>query len=221
MKIVLFGATGMIGQGALRECLLAPDVDQVLSIGRSATGQSHPKLREIVHRDLLDLGPIADDLRDVDGCLFCLGVSSAGMSEADYSRVTYDYAMAAARALHDQSANLVFVFVSGVGTDSSERGRTMWARVKGKTENALMAMPLRAAVMVRPGYIQPMHGIVSRTGLYRGMYAVMSPAFPLIKRLAGGHVTTTEELGRSMLQAVRNGGPTGILEGPAIGALVA
>ncbi|HET6212143.1 MAG TPA: NAD(P)H-binding protein, partial [Micromonosporaceae bacterium] len=158
MKVILFGATGMVGQGVLRECLLDPDVQEVLAIGRTPTGTHHPKLREIAHTDFLDFSTIENALAGYDACFFCLGVSSAGMSEDAYRRVTYDVTMAAARALAAANPSMTFVYVSGQGTDSSEHGRSMWARVKGETENALLAMPLRA-YMFRPGYIQPMHGI--------------------------------------------------------------
>jgi uncharacterized protein YbjT (DUF2867 family) len=138
MKVILFGATGMVGQGALRECLLDPEVEAVLTVGRSATGQQHAKLRELVHKDLLSYSAIEGELAGYDACFFCLGVTSAGMSEAEYTRVTYDIALAAAQTLVRTSPGMTFIFVSGLGTDSTEQGRTMWARVKGRTENALM-----------------------------------------------------------------------------------
>jgi uncharacterized protein YbjT (DUF2867 family) len=219
MKVLLFGATGMIGQGALRECLLDPEIDGVLAVGRSATGQSHPKLRELIHHDPLDYAHIESDLAGHDACFFCMGVSSAGMSEADYRRVTYDMTMAAARALLRQNAAMTFIYISGAGTDSTEKGRTMWARVKGQTENALLALPFKAKYMFRPGYIQPMHGIVSKTGLYRAGYAVMGPIYPLLKRLAPNFVTSTEQLGRAMVVAAKRGADKAVLESADINAL--
>src|ERR1700722_9569703 len=153
MRVILFGATGMIGQGVLRECLLDPGVEAVLSIGRRASGVTNAKLREIVHADLTDLSAIEGELGGYDACFFCLGISSAGMSEADYRRVTYDVTLAAAQAIQKRSPDLTFVYVSGTGTDSTEKGRTMWARVKGATENAILAMPFKASYMFRPGYI--------------------------------------------------------------------
>src|SRR5262245_56335881 len=153
MRIVLFGATGMIGQGVLRECLVEPAVTEVLAVGRSATGREHPKLREVTHADLADLTPIEAELRGYDACFFCLGVSSAGMSEDTYRHITYDYTMAAARVFAAQDPDATFIYVSGAGTDSTEQGRTMWARVKGKTENDVLAL-LPNAYMLRPGYIQ-------------------------------------------------------------------
>jgi uncharacterized protein YbjT (DUF2867 family) len=220
MRVIIFGATGMVGQGVLRECLLDRDVEAVLTVGRAATGQRHPKLREVVHADLLDLSPIAEQLSGYDACFFCLGVSSAGMKEADYRRVTYDITMAAARTLAETNPELTFVYVSGMGTDSSATGRTMWARVKGETENALLALPLRA-YMMRPAYIQPMHGIRSRTRLYAAFYAVGAPLYPVLRRLAPRYVTTTEQIGRAMIRIAKEGAPQRVLETTDINAAAA
>ncbi|MGC4119523.1 MAG: epimerase [Myxococcales bacterium] len=221
MRVVLFGASGMVGQGVLRECLLAPDVEQILSVGRRPTGQTDPKLRELLHQDFLDYAPIEAELAGYDACFFCLGISSAGMSEADYTRITYDFTLAAAHALLRQSPGLTLVFVSGQGTDASEKGRSMWARVKGRTENALLAMPFKARFMFRPGFIRPMHGIVSRTPLYRVLYAALSPLYPVFKALGPGMFTTTEAVGRAMLEAARHGAPKAVLETADINALAA
>ena len=201
MKVVLFGATGMIGQGVLRECLLSTDVESVLAIGRSTTGKSHEKLRELTHSDLTDYGPIEGDLAGLDACFFCLGASSAGMSEADYNHLTHDLTLAAAKVLVRLNPGMTFVYVSGAGTDSSEQGRSMWARIKGKTENALLALPFKAAYMFRPGLIQPLHGITSRTRLYRIVYIVLWPLFPVLRPLFPGAVTNTEAIGRAMLRS--------------------
>src|SRR5208283_5315358 len=189
MRVVLFGASGMVGQGVLRECLLDPEVTNVFSIVRSGTGQQHAKLREIVHQNFLDYSSIESELSGLDACFFCLGVSSAGMSEENYRRVTYDFTLAAARTLAKLNPNLTFIYVSGMGTDSSEHGRVMWARVKGQTENALLRLPFKAAYMLRPAYIQPMHGIRSKTRLYRALYAVMAPLYPVWKALFPKYVT--------------------------------
>lgn len=218
MKVILFGATGMVGQGALRECLLDPGVEKVLSVGRRATGRSHEKLREIVHRDFLDFSTIEGELAGYDACLFALGVSSAGMSEPDYVRVTYDVTMAAAHAILRNNPGLTFVFVSGASTDSTEKGRLMWARVKGRTENALLRMPFKGAYMFRPGYIQPRHGIVSSTKLLRVMYAVVGPLYPVWKALFPDRVTTTEVLGRAMVRVAREGYSKRVLENRDINA---
>lgn len=219
MNVVIFGATGMIGQGVLRECLLDPGAGCVLSIGRSSTGLQNPKLREIVHKDLLDYSPIEDQLSGFDACFFCLGISSAGMTEAGYRRVTYDITIAAAETLVRLNPNMTFVFVSGAGTDSSGQSRTMWARVKGQTENALLRMPFRAAYMFRPGAIVPLHGIKSRTAVYRIAYSLTRPLLPWIQRRWPGQVTTTEKLGRAMLNAARQGAPKAVLETRDIAAL--
>ncbi|QDQ15908.1 epimerase [Streptomyces spectabilis] len=209
MKAVLFGATGMVGQGVLRECLRDERVSEVLVIGRTKLGVEHPKLREIVAPDLAELvarPDMAKELSGYDACFFCLGVSSVGMTEEAYRRVTYDLTLSVARALCAENPDLTFVYVSGQGTDSTERGRTMWARVKGKTENDLLALPM-TTYLFRPGYIQPLHGITSRTRLYRALYAVVAPLYPLLRRLMPNQVTTTEQLGRAMITVATTGAP--------------
>jgi uncharacterized protein YbjT (DUF2867 family) len=221
MKVVLFGATGMVGQGVLRECLLDEGVGSVLSIGRSATRQTHDKLREIAHADFTDFSALESELGGVDACFFCLGVSSAGMKEADYRRVTYDYTLAAAKVLLEASPASTFIYVSGAGTNSSASGGSMWARVKGETENALLAMPFKAAYMFRPGMIRPLHGVKSKTKLYRAAYAVLGPLFPVVKAVAPKLVTTTEAVGRAMLVVARKGATTKVIESPEINALAA
>jgi uncharacterized protein YbjT (DUF2867 family) len=215
MKVVVFGATGMIGQAVLRECLLNPSVTGVLTVGRTATGRTDPKLREVAHADLFDLEPIKGDLADADACFFCLGVSSAGMSEADYRRITYDLTMAAARSFPPE---VTFVYVSGQGTDSTEKGRTMWARVKGKTENDLLAL-LPNAYMFRPGYIHPMNGEKPRSRVYRVLIPVVRPLYPVLRRLMPKSVTTTELLGRAMIVVAERGAPKRVLETPDINAV--
>lgn len=221
MKILLFGATGMVGQGVLRECLAAPDVTLVQTVGRSATGVRHPKLREVVRADLSDVGPIAEELRGFDACFFCLGVSSFRMAEAEYTRLTYDLTMTIARVLAPINPRMTFVYVSGTGTDGSERGRIMWARVKGRTENALRALPFRAVYLFRPGAIVPMHGERPRAAAYRVLGPLLMPLLPLARRLFPDAVTTTEAMGRAMLNAARHGVPQPILEPRDINALAA
>jgi uncharacterized protein YbjT (DUF2867 family) len=216
MKVILFGATGMVGQGVLRECLLAADVEAVLAIGRSATGQHHAKLREIVHADLTSYAALEPELAGHDACLFCLGVSAAGMSEQDYTRVTYDVTLAAAQVLARLSPGMTFIYVSGEGTDSTEQKRSMWARVKGRTENALLKLPLKA-VMFRPGLIRPMHGIRSKTRLYRITYTALWPVLPLLGVF--GLLTTTERVGRAMLRVAREGAAKPILDNRDINQL--
>jgi uncharacterized protein YbjT (DUF2867 family) len=212
MKVLLFGATGMVGQGVLRECLLDPDVELVETVGRHASSIQHDRLREIVHSDLLDYRSIESAVAGFDACFWCLGVTSAGMSEADYERVTYRMTMAAAETLSRLNPRMTFVFVSGAGTDSTERGSIMWARIKGKTENALLRLPFRAAYMFRPGFVEPLHGIQSRTAVYRWFYVLAKPLLPLARRAFPAYVLTTEDLGRAMLAVVRNGAPKPVLE---------
>lgn len=219
MKVVLFGASGMVGQGALRELLLDADVEGVLAIGRTATGQRHPKLKELLQDDVSDLRMLEAELKDYGACLFCLGVSALGMSESDYKRITYDLTLKVAQALERLNPKMTFVYVSGGGTDSTERGDVMWARVKGATENALLSMPFARAYMLRPGFIRPLHGITSKTRWYRVLYATLGPVYPALKRLFPGQVTTTEELGRAMLALLKGGSRERVLENRDIVAL--
>jgi uncharacterized protein YbjT (DUF2867 family) len=209
----------MVGQGVLRECLLDPDVAGVLTIGRSATGEQHPRLKEIVQNDLFDFSAIEKDLSGYDACFFCLGVSAAGMKEQAYRRITYDLTIAAATALARLNRGMTFIYVSGAGTDNTGQGRIMWARVKGETENALLQLPFKAAYMFRPGYIQPLHNIKTKTKWYAAFYAVMGPLYPLWKRLLPAYVTTTECLGRAMLNVARHGAPNRFVENQDINRL--
>ena len=202
----------MVGQGVLRECLLDPDVKAVLTVGRSATGVQNPKLREIVRPDLYHYSDIESQLTGFDACFFCLGVSSAGMPQNQYENLTYTLTIAAAETLSRLNPAMTFVYVSGAGTDSSEKGRIMWARVKGKTENALLRLPFKAAYMFRPGVIQPVHGARSKTAAYRIAYALLKPALPLLRRLFPRYILTTEEIGRAMIHVAREGAPKKILE---------
>ncbi|MEU7946921.1 NAD(P)H-binding protein [Micromonospora taraxaci] len=210
MRVAIFGATGMVGQGVLREALLAEDVWEVLTVGRRPTGQRDPKLRELTVADVGDLSSVRAELAGVDACFYCLGVSSLGLDEAAYTRVSYDYPLAAARLLAEVSPQVTFVYVSGVGTDSSGQGRVMWARVKGRTENAIMEL-LPNGYAARPGFIQPTYGAVSKTRWYRFGYAVTRPLFPVLRRLLPNQVTTTDGIGRAMLRVAREGSPTRVL----------
>jgi uncharacterized protein YbjT (DUF2867 family) len=211
MKVVLFGATGMLGQGVLRECLLASDVDRVLTIGRTPTGLQHAKLHEIAHADLWHYESIDEQLRGYDACFFCLGVTSVGMKEADYERVTYGIASAAAATLCRLNPDMTFVFVSGARADSSEQGQLMWARIKGKTENAILRLPFKGYVF-RPGVVQPVHGATSRTAAYRVLYSLTRPLLPVLRRMWPGYFLTTEQFGRAMLTVARQGAPKRVLE---------
>ncbi|GAA2209375.1 epimerase [Nonomuraea monospora] len=216
MRVLLFGATGMVGRGVLRECLLDDRVTEVLAVGRSSTGVSHAKLRELPHGDLLDLASVEGELGGYDACFFCLGVSAVGMAEKDYRRITYDFTLSVGETLARLSPRSTFVYVSGAGTNA--RGRAMWARVKGETENALLALPLEA-YMFRPGFIQPMHGVRSRTRLYQAAYVVTRPLFPVLRRLVGGGVTTTEQIGRAMIVVAERGAGKRVLGSADINAL--
>ena len=211
MRVLLFGGTGMVGRGVLLECLRDPEVQQVVTIGRKATEVRDPKVRDVVHRDLLNYAGMEDVLAGFDACFFCLGVSSNGMKEVDYERITYGFTLAAAEALARVTPQISFLYVSGSGTDSTEKGRTMWARVKGKTENALLRLPL-SAYMFRPGFIEPLDGIESRTPLYRFFYRVTGPAFPLMRRMLPNQVLSTREIGHAMLAVARHGYAKRILE---------
>jgi uncharacterized protein YbjT (DUF2867 family) len=218
MKVIVFGATGMVGQGVLRECLLDPEVESVLVVGRSPTGRPHEKLRELTQKDLFDLSAVAGELSGFDACFFCLGVSSVGMKEADYRKVTCDLTLSIARTLLKQSPGLTFVYVSGASTDSSAKGSSMWARVKGDTENQLLQLGFKRAFMFRPGFIQPMHGEASRVPLYRFLYVVLTPLVLVFKTLFPKLSTTTERMGRAMLEVARNGDSKSVLEIPDINA---
>jgi uncharacterized protein YbjT (DUF2867 family) len=205
MNVVIFGATGMVGAGVLLECFADPRVTSILVITRSPTGRTHSKLREVLHADFFNYDTLRDDFAACDACFFCLGVTSIGMNEAQYTRVTYDLTLAAAQTMVQANPQMTYCFVSGVGTDSTERGRTMWARVKGKTENALLALGFKAAYMFRPGYIQPIGDVQSKTGWVQTAYDIARPLYPLMNRLLPNNSTTTSNLGRAMIQVAAAG----------------
>ncbi|MCU1291155.1 MAG: epimerase [Bryobacterales bacterium] len=202
----------MVGQGVVRECLLDPHVDMVQTIGRSLTGLQHPKLREIVHADLWHYESIEAALSGFDACFFCLGVSSAGMKQQEYERITCGITLAAADTLARLNPQMTFIYVSGAGTDSSERGKVAWARIKGRTENALLRFPFKAAYMFRPGFIEPLDGITSKTPSYRILYALARPLLPVLRRLVPNLILTTAQIGRAMLAVARQGAPKPVLE---------
>ena len=209
----------MIGQAVLRECILDRAVEAIVSIVRTPSGRQEPKLREIVHNNFLDFSPLENQLGGFDACFFCLGVTSAGLSEAEYRRVTYDMTIAAGQTLARLNPEMTFIYISGAGTDSSGTGRSMWARVKGQTENTLLGMPFRAAYMFRPGLIVPLHGIQSRTRAYRVFYSATGPFLPWLQKRWPERILTTEQLARAMLKAAKHGAPKPVLETADIAAL--
>jgi uncharacterized protein YbjT (DUF2867 family) len=219
MKVLIFGATGMVGQGVLRECLRAADVEVVQTVGRTRSGQLDPRLIEIIQPDLMDYRSVETSLTGFDACFFCLGVSSAGMNEADYTRLTYDLTLAAAQTLARLNPQMTFVYVSGASTDSTERGRSMWARVKGRTENALQHLPFKAVYLFRPGVIQPLNGARSKTRSYRLFYSLTKPFLSTLRALFPNHVLSTEDIGQAMLAVARRGASKAILETADLRAL--
>lgn len=218
MNVLIFGATGMVGQGVMRECLAAPDVEKVLTVGRTPTGQQHPKLQELVHAEMWDYANVEAELSNFDACFFCIGVTSSGMSEQKYTHLTYDMTLAVAGTLARLNPQMVFVYVSGAGADSSETSRVMWQRVRGKTENALLKLPFRGVYIFRPGMIQPV-GVKSKTTSYRWFYTLTKPLLPLLRSMLPDQVLSTPQVGQAMLAAVRHGAPKRVLESPDINAL--
>ena len=212
MKVILFGATGMVGQGVLRECLVDAGVERVLVVGRSPTGVQHAKLHEVLHDNFTDFSKIESQLRGYDACFFCLGVSSVGMEAERYRHLTYDVTMAAANTLVRLNPGMVFTYVTGRSTDSTEQGPVRWARVKGKTENDLLKLPFKAAYMFRPAGIQPLHGVRSKTAWVQAIYVVAAPLLSYLARTAPKYMTTSEQLGRAMIKVARDGYPKPVLE---------
>ncbi|MFF3931766.1 NAD-dependent epimerase/dehydratase family protein [Streptomyces hirsutus] len=219
MRIIVFGATGMVGQGVLEACLRDEEVSDVLVIGRTPIGRVHPKLRELHHEDFTDFTAVQEQLAGYDACFYCLGTSAAGMKEPAYRVVSYDFPLAAARALLAAS-HLAFCYVSGAGTDGTGKTRMMWARVKGETENALLELDPRS-FMFRPAFIVPLPGTKAKTKSYVLLYRVVTPLHPVLRRLAPRYVTTSLQLGQAMIQATRGGAPRRVLETADINTLAA
>lgn len=219
MKVLIFGATGMVGQGVLRECLQADDVELVLTVGRTPTGQQHPKLRELVHAEMWHYDSVQEQLTGFDACFFCIGQTSSGMNEKSYTHLTYDLTLAVANTLAPLNPSMVFIYVSGAGADSSGKSRIMWERVRGNTENALLKLPFRGVYILRPGMIEPMDGIKSKTVAYRVFYSLAKPLLPLLRAALPRHVLTTRQVGQAMLAAVRHGAPKRVLESADISVL--
>jgi uncharacterized protein YbjT (DUF2867 family) len=214
MKVILFGATGMVGKSVLRQCLLDPQVESVVSIGRSGADVSHPKLRDLVRPDLFAFDVEPSELAGYDACFFCLGVSSVGMSEADYTRLTYDLTLGWAHVLARANPDMRFLYVSGMGTG----GKAMWAQVKGRTENDLLAL-LPQAIMIRLAALRPMHGESSKAPGAGVLLKLLSPLWPLAQRFWPDSVITSEELGRAMIRAARGDAPKRTLESRDLTAL--
>ena len=211
MKVIITGATGMVGKGVLLECLDHEDITEVLSISRRPMGLDHPKLQELIHSNFSEFGSVHDKLVGYDACYACMGVSAAGMKEEDYRKFTYDYTLELAKVLHSQNPNMTFIYVSGVGTDSSEKGRTMWARVKGKTENDLLKLGFKQAFMFRPGAIIPLRGILPSSKMYRVLIKNLKWLIKFIKFMAPNSVVNTTQIGLAMINSTKRGYDKGVL----------
>ena len=208
IKAIITGATGMVGEGVLHVCLNSPDVESVLVLNRKPCGVTHPKLKEIIHRDFMDLTSIEDQLAGYNAGYFCAGVSSIGKKENEYRKITYDLTLNFANSLVQLNPEMVFTYVSGVGTDSTEKGKSMWGRVKGKTENDLLKLPFKDVYLFRPGYIHPIKGLQNTYKVYKAL----SPLYPMFEKLFPNYVGTLKELGNSMIYVTQNGYEKKVLE---------
>ncbi|MBI3786737.1 MAG: epimerase [Ignavibacteriales bacterium] len=215
LTLIIFGATGMVGEGVLHVALNDPAVESVLVIGRRSCNVTHPKLREVLHNDFYNYAAIANDLRGYNACFFCLGVTSIGKDEEEYRRFTYDLTMAAATTLARLNPAMTFCYISGAGTDSTEHGRSMWARVKGKTENDLMKLPFKAVYAFRPGYIKPIPGLKNAFKAAKAL----APLYPMLKIFFRKYICTLEDVGRSMIRAASSGYAKKVLECEDISSL--
>lgn len=211
IKVIITGATGMVGKGVLLECLENSNIESVLLINRSSIELKHDKLKEIIVEDFHNLSPFRKTFEGYDACYFCLGVSAYRMKESEYNEITYKVTLHLAKLLSDINPNLSFCYVSGVGTDSSESGKSMWARIKGKTENAILKLPLKSVFLFRPGYIQPMNGIKSKTPSYNTFYSFAKPFYPIFKLVAPSKVTTSVNIGKAMIYTTLYGCDKSIL----------
>jgi len=218
LKTIIFGSTGMIGQGVLAECIVNNEVESILVINRQSCNITHPKLKEIIHKNIFDLSEIESEMCGYNTCFFCLGATATTLSEKQYHKITFDLTIYVAQILLKINNDFSFCYISGAGTDRSEKGRIMWTRVKGKTENALLAMPFKNAYMFRPGYIQPMNGIKSKTKLYNALYFIFKPFYFILKHF-DSFVTSSETLAKAMIFAVANNYNKNILESKDINKL--
>lgn len=219
LKVIITGSTGMIGKGVLLECLDDDRIGEVLVVNRNPLGMQHSKLKEVLLPDFLHPETIQSQLEGYDAVFFCLGVSAGGMNEEDYTRITYHYTLNMAKVFQAVNPDGTFIYISGTGTDSTEKGRMMWARVKGKTENDLLKLGFKQAFMFRPGVIKPLKGIESRTGSYRTMYKIVSPFWGIISALMGKNLTDTVRIGQAMINVTLNGSDKQHFENPEINAL--
>ncbi|MCF8403909.1 MAG: hypothetical protein K9H58_08190 [Bacteroidales bacterium] len=201
-RVIITGATGMVGKGVLLECLDHEAINEVLVLGRNPVGISNSKLKELVHKDFSNFSGVKNQLSGYDACFFCLGISAAGLKEEEYKKITYDFTLSLARTLHDINPAMTFNYISGQGTDSTEKGRMMWARIKGKTENDLLNLGFKQAFMFRPGMIIPLRGIKSRTKSYQFMYDYFLWLVKLIKALAPNSVVNTTQIGLAMINSM-------------------
>lgn len=217
-KIILTGATGMVGKGVLLECMESPEIEQVLLVSRRTAGIKHPKVNELLIQDFFDLSAIEKNFKNYDACFFCLGITSLGETEASYSRITHDLTLKFATSFIKYNENSIFCYVSGTGTDSSEKGKIMWARIKGKTENALLKMPFKKAYMFRPGYIQPLKGIKSKTKWVQAMYTIFWPVYSILKHFPGT-ATNTSNMGLAMINTLHADYPKFVLGNKEINKL--
>jgi hypothetical protein len=208
IRAIITGVTGMVGEGVMHECLLSDDVERVLVIVRKPSGFTHPKLTEIVHKDFQNIAPIETQLKNYNACFFCLGVSSVGMKEPEYFKLTYDLTVHFAETVSRLNPDMTFCYVSGAGTDSTEKGRSMWARVKGKTENKLIHLPFKKAYMFRPGYIHPTKGLKNTLKPYR----YISWMYPILKTFFPNSASTLREIGLAMINITARGFNKHILE---------
>jgi hypothetical protein len=208
IKAIVTGATGMVGEGVLHECLQSPEVEEVLIINRKPSGFTHPKLKEIIHKDFFDISPIQAQLKGYNACFFCLGVSSVGMKEQEYFKMTYTLTMHMAETLSKLNPDMTFCYVSGASTDSTEKGRSMWARIKGKTENDLMKLPFKAVYNFRPGYMHPTPGLKNTLSAYK----YLGWLYPVVRKVFPGSVSTLAELGQAMIYVATKGCEKHVLE---------